>query len=296
MTVRSMTGYGRARGALGSRWAAEISARSVNHRFLDLSFRVREAEAALEPGMRQAFARQLARGKVDVTLRLTRLDSADPEIVIDERLLASLLSRLAELSRRFPIKGELGVRDLVAVPQLLSLDSSEEGFTPEELTACETLADEAARSLVAMREEEGRRIAQELAERIAALEAQIQPIEARRDDIVRSIAATLRERLHTLFSEVTLDSGRLEQEAALLAERSDVTEELARLTGHLEQFRELLAKGTGPIGKKLDFLSQEILREINTLGSKARDRQLAREVVAMKAETEKIREQVQNIE
>jgi uncharacterized protein (TIGR00255 family) len=291
-----MTGYGRARGALSSRWAAELSARSVNHRFLDLSLRLREAEAPLEAGMRRAFARHLARGKVDVTLRLSRVDAGGPEIVIDERLLASLLSRLADLSRRFPIKGELEARDLVVIPQLLSLDSSSEGFTPEELAACESLAEEAARALVAMREEEGRRIAAELTERVAALVAQLQPIAARRDEIVQSIAATLKERLRSLFPDVPLDPGRLEQEAALLAERSDVSEELARLTGHLEQFRELLAKPAGPIGKKLDFLSQEILREINTLGSKARDRQLSREVVAMKAETEKIREQVQNVE
>jgi uncharacterized protein (TIGR00255 family) len=102
--------------------------------------------------------------------------------------------------------------------------------------------------------------------------------------------------MRVLFADVPLDSGRLEQEAALAAERSDVAEELARLSGHLSQFRELLLDAAGPLGKKLDFLSQEILREINTLGSKARDAQLARDVLDMKAETEKIREQVQNVE
>ena len=147
-----------------------------------------------------------------------------------------------------------------------------------------------------MREAEGRRLAEEL--RGAHRRARGGPRAARgaprrdrprdRDDAVGAHEA--------LFADLPLDSGRLEQEAALAAERSDVAEELARLTGHLAQFRELLDADAGPVGKKLEFLSQEILREINTLGSKARDRDLARRVLEMKSETEKIREQVQNVE
>lgn len=296
MTVRSMTGFGRARGPLGSEWTAEVSARSVNHRFLDLTVRLRDSEASLEPTLRQVFTRLLARGKVEVTLRLTRVGSGGPRIVIDERLVESLLSRLAELSRKYPVKGELEARDLLAIPQAVSVEAPLDGFAPEEVAALERLAEETAAAVVAMREEEGRRIAAELLLRIDSLEKRLEPLQARRDEIVRSIAATLRDRMRALFPDVPLDSGRLEQEAALAAERSDVAEELSRLTGHLAQFRELLEKAGGPIGKKLDFLSQEVLREINTLGSKARDLQLAREVLDMKAETEKIREQVQNLE
>jgi uncharacterized protein (TIGR00255 family) len=296
MTVRSMTGFGRARGPLATEWSAELSARSVNHRFLDLTVRLRDSEAALEPVLRQVFTRHLARGKVDLTLRLTRVGSGGPKIVIDERLLESLLSRLDDLSQRYPIKGDLEARDLIAIPELLSLDRPSDGFTPEEVAGLERLAEEVATALVGMREEEGRRIAGELSKRIVFLESKLAPLNARRDEIVRSIATTLRDRMRALFSDVPLDAGRLEQEAALFAERSDVAEELARLAGHLAQFRSLLEKGDGPVGKKLDFLSQEILREINTLGSKARDLQLAREVLDMKAETEKIREQVQNLE
>lgn len=291
-----MTGFGRSRAALSPQWSAELSARSLNHRFLDLTVRLRETEAVLEPAVRQVFARHLARGKVEVTLRLTRAAAGGPEVVVDEALLASLLSRLSDLSRRYPVRGELTARDLFSIPQLISIDAPAEGFSAEEVAALERLAEEVAAAVVAMREQEGARIADELRARIGSLEARVAPIAARRDEIVRSIEATLRERLRTLFPELPLDSGRLEQEAALVAERSDVAEEIARLSGHLEQFRELLDKSGGPVGKKLDFLSQEILREINTLGSKARDRQLAREVLDMKAETEKIREQVQNVE
>ncbi|MGH9368719.1 MAG: YicC/YloC family endoribonuclease [Thermoanaerobaculia bacterium] len=296
MTVRSMTGFARARGPVGSEWSAELTARSVNHRFLDLTVRLRDAEAALEPALRQVFARHLSRGKVELTLRLTRMGSGGPRIAVDERLLESLLSRLAELSRKYPVKGELEARDLVAIPQLFSVDAPPEAYAPEEVAAVERLAEQVAGAVVAMREEEGGRIAGELARRIAFLERKLEPLAARRDEIVRSIAATLKERMRALFPDLPVDPGRLEQEAALAAERSDVAEELQRLTGHLAQFQDLLDRAAGPVGKKLDFLSQEILREINTLGSKARDLQLAREVLDMKAETEKIREQVQNLE
>ena len=296
MTVRSMTGFGRSRGPLGSDWMADLTGRSVNHRFLDVTIRLREGDAELEPVLRRAFSRRLARGKVDVVLRLTPLASAASGVRVDERLLESLLSRLRDLSARYPVKGELAARDLVAIPQLLSVDSPSDGFTPEHLAALERLADEVAGAMVAMREAEGRLIASELADRVALLERKRSLLESRRDEIVRAIAATLRERVRTLFPDVPIDPGRLEQEAALSAERSDVAEELQRLAGHLEQFRDLLEKSTDPVGKKLDFLSQEILREVNTLGSKARDLTLVREVLEMKAETEKIREQVQNIE
>jgi uncharacterized protein (TIGR00255 family) len=291
-----MTGYGRAQGPVGPDWNAEITARSVNHRFLDLTVRVRDSEAAFEPVLRQAFGRRLARGKVEVTLRLTRSSAAGPTIAVDERLLESLLARVADLSRRYPIRGELDARDLLSVPQLFTVESAADGFGPEALAATERLGEQAADAVVSMREIEGARLADELRGRIGALEAALVPLAARRDEIVRAIAATLSERMRTLFSDLPLDSGRLEQEAALAAERSDVAEELARLAGHLGQFRDLVEREPGPVGKKLEFLSQEILREINTLGSKARDRDLARRVLEMKAETEKIREQVQNVE
>jgi uncharacterized protein (TIGR00255 family) len=296
MTLRSMTGFGRARGGVGAGFACELTARSVNHRFLELSVRARDTEAPLEAAVRRVFTRRLSRGKVEVSLRWTRTEASSPAVAVDERLLESLLERLSELSRRYPIRGELEARDLLAVPQLISIDPPTDGFAAEDVEAVEKLAEEAASAVVAMREEEGRQIAAELSQRVAVLERKLEPLAARRDEIVRSIAATLRERMSSLFSGLPIDSGRLEQEAALAAERSDVSEEIARLTGHLKQFRELLDGEKGPVGKKLDFLSQEILREINTLGAKARDLTLAREVLEMKAETEKIREQVQNVE
>ena len=296
MTIRSMTGFGRAKGTVGDDWTVEVVARSVNHRFLDLNIKVKEQEIELEPVLRRVFSRHIARGKVEVSLRLRRATPAPTVISIDEGLLEALLARFAALSERYPVSGRLEARDLLTIPQIFSVESSVDGFTEEDVAALGEIARQAARELVAMREAEGALVAADLAERIAFLEKRLAELTGRRGEIVRRNLDNLRERLRLLTSEAGLDPGRLEQEAALAVDRTDIAEELQRLEGHLSQFGSLLASSREPVGKKLDFLAQEILRELNTLGSKGRDLQLIREVLEMKSEIEKIREQVQNLE
>jgi uncharacterized protein (TIGR00255 family) len=291
-----MTGFGRAHGPLGRDWAAEIVVRSVNHRFLDLAVKARETEASLEPVVRRALARHLSRGKVEVTLRVRRVSASGYAVAVDEALLEALLARFTALSQKYPLAGRLEARDLLAIPQLVSVESTVDGFTEAETAAFEALAEEAASGLVAMREAEGTLIRADLEERISVLRSRTGQLSARREEIARRLAQTLRERVTNLFPDVAFDAVRLEQEAALAADRSDVSEELQRLSGHLDQFAGLLDRPAGAVGKKLEFLSQEILRELNTLGSKARDLQIIRDVLDMKSETEKIREQVLNIE
>jgi uncharacterized protein (TIGR00255 family) len=291
-----MTGFGRAKGTVGDDWAVEVVARSVNHRFLDLNIKVKEQEIDLEPALRRVFSRHVARGKVEVSLRLRRATPAPTVISIDEGLLEALLARFAALSERYPVSGRLEARDLLTIPQIFSVESSVDGFTEEDAAALEEIAGQAARELVAMREAEGALVAADLAERIAFLQKRLTELAGRRGEIVRRNLDNLRERLRLLTSEAGLDPGRLEQEAALAVDRSDVAEELQRLEGHLSQFGSLLTSSREPVGKKLDFLAQEILRELNTLGSKGRDLQMIREVLEMKSEIEKIREQVQNLE
>ena len=290
-----MTGFGRAQGPVGSDWTAEVAVKSVNHRSLDLTVKARETESALEPVVRRALARHVARGKVEATVRVRRT-AAGPAVAVDEALLEALLARFTELSKKYPLVGRLELRDLLAFPQLVSVEEGGGGFSDEETARLEALAEEAARALVSMREVEGALIQADLAARIGVLKTKAVQLEGRREEIARRLAETLKERVKALFSEVEIDPGRLEQEAALAADRSDVSEELARLSGHLDQFAGLLDLPAGPVGKKLEFLSQEILRELNTLGSKARDLQIVRDVLDMKAETEKIREQVANVE
>jgi uncharacterized protein (TIGR00255 family) len=291
-----MTGFGRARGPLGPDWAAELVVRAVNHRFLDLSIKLRETEASLEPLLRKVFSRRVARGKVEVSLRLRRLTPARAQVSVDEGLLEALLSRMAALSEKYPVRGALEARDLLAIPQLLSVEGSADGFSEGELAALEALAEEAVRELSEMRRTEGRAIAEDLLDRLGFLRAKLTDLEARRGEITSKVRETLRARIEALLPGVALDSGRIEQEAALAADRSDVTEELSRLSGHIAQFQELVTRSSEPVGKRLDFLAQEILRELNTLGAKARDLQLIREVLEMKSEIEKVREQVQNVE
>ncbi len=291
-----MTGFGRARGPAGADRAAEIAVRSVNSRFLDLTVKTKETEAALEPALRRTFSRRLHRGKVEVSLRLKRTSPSNVEITVDEALLEALLSRLSALSGRYPIEGRLSVRDLLTIPQAVVVETASETFTPEELAAVEALAEEAASALVAMRAAEGAAIVADLTPRIAFLRRKAAVLAGRREEIARNLAATLRERVRALFPDVTMDPTRLEQEAALAADRADVAEELQRLEGHLDQFDGILSNGDGSVGKTLDFLTQEILRELNTLGAKSRDLASTREILEMKAETEKIREQVQNVE
>ncbi len=296
MTIRSMTGFGRASGPAGPHRSAEVAARSVNSRFLDLTIKTRDTESALEPVLRRAFARRLHRGKVVVSLRLRRTTPSEATISVDEGLLEALLSRLSELSRRYPIEGRLSVRDLMTSPQAVMVEATSETFTDEEDAAIERLADAAASALAAMRGAEGEAIAADLAPRLGLLRKKTEALAARREEIARRLADTLRERVRALFPDVSLDPARLAQEAALAADRADVAEELQRLTGHLDQFEQILGTADGSVGKTLDFLTQEILRELNTLGSKSRDLASTREILEMKSETEKIREQVQNVE
>ena len=293
--IRSMTGFGRAHGPAGAAATGEVSARSVNHRSLDLTVKLKDSEAALEPVIRKAFAARISRGKVDVTVRLRRETASPADVAVDEALLAAAVARIRQVAERLALPGTLEARDLLAIPGAFSADSGSGELSSDEISAVEALAAQAADALRAMRENEGRRIAADLASRVRFLEERRQVLASRREEIVARLLSGLRDRLKALVPDVPLDSGRLEQEAAIAADRADVAEELQRLAGHLGQFLELL-ETDDPVGKKLDFLTQEILRELNTLGSKARDLQLVREVLDMKSETEKIREQVQNVE
>jgi uncharacterized protein (TIGR00255 family) len=293
--IHSMTGYGRAQGPVGEGASAEVWARSVNHRFLDLTVKMRETEAALEPVIRKAFSSRVSRGKVEIAVRLRREAGARDDVTVDETLLAAVVERIRDVAARLDVSGRLEARDLLAIPGALSLEGAAAELSAEEIAAIEKIASDAAGALVAMREVEGREIAAELGRRIEFLRKKTGELSARREEISARLLTNLRDRLAALAPSVPFDSGRLEQEAAIAVDRSDVAEELQRLEGHLVQFAGLL-ESTAPVGKKLEFLSQEILRELNTLGSKAKDLQLVRDVLDMKSETEKVREQVQNVE
>lgn len=294
--IRSMTGYGRAQGRVGDGATGELAARSVNHRFLDLTVKLRDGDGALEPVIRKVFSSQVSRGKVEVSLRIRReAGESRSEVSIDEDLLSAIVAGIQRSADRLGLAGSLAPSDLLSIPGVISVDNPTAELAPGEIADIERLASEAARSLVGMREAEGREIAADFTRRIETLRRKTADLAARREEVAARLLANLRDRLAALVPGLPIDPGRLEQEAAIAVDRSDVAEELQRLDGHLQQFQELL-QSTGPVGKKLEFLTQEILRELNTLGSKARDLHLVRDVLDMKSETEKIREQVQNVE
>ncbi len=296
MSLRSMTGFGRATGGAGA-WEFDVTVRSVNHRFLDVTVKLRDELAEWEAPVRRAVASRLTRGKVDVAVRARCGGEASRAARVDEALLADVVARIRGAAERLNLAGELSARDLLLLPGAVQVEAAAEPLDAGAGEALLAVVADALDRLCEMREREGEELAADLARRAETLAAAVSRIGSRRAEIVAAIAQSIRTRIAALLADLPLDPARVAQEAALLADRSDIAEELTRLSAHLSQFRGLVAgEADGGVGRRLDFLVQEIAREINTLGVKARDLPIVREVLEMKTEAEKIREQVQNIE
>lgn len=292
MPLHSMTGYGRAeREREGRRAAAE--ARSVNHRFLDVTIKNGGRMFAFDDRARRMVKERFHRGAFDITLSLAS-EREGARVRVNEELLKGYLAAAADVSRRFGVEYPPSFGDLLAVREMFTVGEADVPAEEAWPLVAEALA-AALEQLAAMRAEEGRRLAEDMRGRFAALGA----LAARVRDEARTNAKdryfTLRERVSRLLGETPLDEGRLAQEAAILADRADIEEELTRLDSHLAQAEAILA-GEGPVGRKLEFLLQEINRETNTIGSKTPSLAVTNLVVEMKSEQEKIREQAQNLE
>ena len=294
--IHSMTGFGRAtreQGGVG----LEVEARSVNHRHLDLRIRLPRALADQETGLKQRVASRLSRGKVDVTVNLV-LGTATTRLEIDEAIAAQYVEAAGRLRAAHALGDGLDVSSLLSLPGVTNLVETE--VDPEQLVApLKAAIDEAVGALIAMRVTEGESLAAEFEGRLQTVSGLADAFEARANEVVEVAKQRLRKRAEQIEREVGLmDEARLHQEIVIAADRLDITEELVRLRSHVDQFRETLAAaGPGePVGRRLDFLLQELGRETNTVGSKANDAPLAQDVVELKTELERIREQVQNVE
>ena len=294
--IHSMTGFGRAtreQGGVG----LEVEARSVNHRHLDLRIRLPRALADQETGLKQRVASRLSRGKVDVTVNLV-LGTATTRLEIDEAIAAQYVEAAGRLRAAHALGDGLDVSSLLSLPGVTNLVETE--VDPEQLVApLEAAIDEAVGALIAMRVTEGESLAAEFEGRLQTVSGLADAFEDRANEVVEVAKQRLRKRAEQIEREVGLmDEARLHQEIVIAADRLDITEELVRLRSHVDQFRETLAAaGPGePVGRRLDFLLQELGRETNTVGSKANDAPLAQDVVELKTELERIREQVQNVE
>ncbi|SRR5579875_166296 len=297
-SLKSMTGYAQAQ-VTGHGWTIRISVRSVNHRFLDLHLRLPEGFEALEPRMRQTVRERIRRGHVDVALRYEL--SGPAAVGVNQEIAAGYLQAAKALREQFGIRTEPDLASILRLPGVIgppasSLDSN--------LAQLEELADqclsEALDKLDRMRQEEASALREEMSSHLANVANLAGRIRVLAERARPAFAKRLEARLKELLGEATFDPARLAQEASLAAERSDVSEELARLASHVRQFESMLA-GSADVGKKLDFLLQEMQREANTLlsktpGTEAEGLQITELGLELKSEIEKIREQVQNIE
>src|SRR5882762_1236446 len=288
--VRIMTGFGRAE-ASGESIAVTVEARSVNHRHLDVALRLPRALAALELDARRLVQSRLERGRVEVTVQLTPLGGAAAQRVqVDDAL-----ARARALATELGLEGAPNLTWVLERPGVVRLEEPEpvEPAAPWPLLA-EALG-RALDELVARRTAEGERLVEALRTLHAELTTTVDVVAARGPAAGARREDRLRERLRALLAETAIDEARIVTEAAIWADKSDVTEELARLRAHLAEFTLLLDKG-GPVGRPLDFLIQELNREVNTVASKADDLEMSQAALTAKGVLEKIREQVQNLE
>ncbi len=295
MPLRSMTGFAQVRAQVNTQLTFSLSLKSVNHRFLDLHFRLPSDTDALEMKLRRMLKDKMARGHVEVILNLDR--AGGNGVALNRQLIAGYVEAFRAAAEEFEIEGEPDLNVVLRMPG--AMDSGAEKSGEELETAVMACVEEALSRLNEMREEEGRSISTELRGRMANLEKAAAGVEAHRSTILRSYSERLQSRmLEVLGTQV--DKDRILQEVAVLVDRSDIQEELVRLNAHVKHFLGLLDQG-GEVGKKMDFLLQEMNREANTLLSKTSG--LAGEALKitemgllMKSEIEKSREQVQNLE
>jgi uncharacterized protein (TIGR00255 family) len=287
----SMTGFASSSVPLGAGQVV-MEVRSLNHRFLEVRVRMPQDLNDQAFFVEQHARDRLERGRYDIGIRLEGPALAPPEFDIDRaRTAYEALSRLRD---QVAPGTELPVSSIIALPDLLVASAPRDhGEVRGALTAALALA---LTELDEMRQREGNALAVELRRRLESARASRDAIAKRSEDVVEQARARLRERLERLLGDtsVPLDPGRLESEVAVLADRSDITEEITRLSSHFDQFERLI-DATEPVGRRLDFLLQEIAREANTVGAKSQDAPLAHLVVELKAETERMREQVQNV-
>lgn len=290
--INSMTGFGTAEGMVGQA-RVTVEVRTVNHRFFNSSIKLPSAFSAWEGDAREALRRHIARGHVSLSARIEKVD--DSPIQIDEERFSAYVTQLRELGQRHGLASELDLATVLRLPGVVVTGATEEaGGSVAELVA---VVEQAASALTQMRKEEGGRLAQSIRERLDIIEGALGRLADRSPARLAEQKARLERAVTELAGGVAVDPQRLAQEIAIMADRLDVSEELDRFKSHLHSFRATLDDdGREPVGKRLSFVLQEMLREANTTGSKANDAAMLAEVVSVKEELERIREQVENLE
>ncbi len=291
--VRSMTGFGRAV-ITENGVTVTVEVKSVNHRYFEFNSRLPRGYAFLDEKLKSFCQQKIARGKTEVSVLIEEDDSDNTAIVINEGYANAYFQALKTLAEKYKLKNDVKLSSVIANPELFTVRKqavSEEVITETVLKT----ANEAIQRFVEMREIEGRRLAADVRSRTDLILEKVAFVEERSPETVKAYRAKLEQKMRELLDDKQVDEQRLLTETAIFADKIAVAEETVRLRSHIAQFCSLL-ESDEPIGRKLDFIVQEMNRESNTIGSKAQDIEIAHAVVDMKSEIEKIREQIQNIE
>ena len=291
--IRSMTGFGRANETVEG-YDISVEMRSVNHRYLEVSVRVPRSYSFLEEPLRQYLLKNIARGKVEVTIQIWQLNKSDVIIEPNIAIAKGYYDALKKISEELDIRYDAGVATISRFPDIFNITATK---PDEEAIYQYTLAvvNEALDSFTGMKEKEGQRLLEDMFLRLSLVEETLGEIEEAVTDRLEIYRQKITSRMQDVLGSIAIDENRILLEAALYADKSAVDEETVRLRSHISQFRDILSSND-VVGRKLDFLLQELNREINTIGSKSGDFDMAAKVVDIKAEIEKVREQIQNIE
>jgi len=294
--IRSMTGFGQGT-AEGPGVRVTAQARSVNNRFADVRLRLPAELAPAEATVRRAVLDRVRRGRVEMEVTVDRSEGAAAPVLVNRPLAEGIVRAARALRDELRLHGEIDLATLVGMPGVLRPPAAPASLDGAGMAAVLEAVRAAVEALDAERLREGESLRADLLERLARMESLASGIRTRAGEVPAVVQRRLLARLSELSTEVALDPARVAQEVAFLADRCDVTEELVRLDGHLAQARALLSEPDGePVGKRLDFLLQEIHRETNTINAKASDLDISRKALDLKTESEKVREQIMNLE
>lgn len=291
--IRSMTGFGRAEATVGGKLIT-VELKSVNHRYFEFNCRTSRGYAFLEEKLKSYVSTRVSRGKVDMFVSITSVEDSDVEVVVNQSLASAYTKAFAELSENYKVENDLTASILARIPDVLTVHKVQEDEN-EIYNLVLPVASEAVDKFVAMREVEGKRLSDDVMGRAKTILDIVSVIEARSPETVKEYEKRLYDRISELLESTTVDQQRILTEAAIFADKVAVAEETVRLRSHFDQM-EIIMQSSEAVGRKLDFIMQEMNREANTIGSKVTDAELAHKVVDIKAELEKIREQIQNIE
>ena len=290
--LHSMTAFGRGEaGADGYRFTIEL--RTLNHRFCDIRIKLPRKYSDFEEDIKKRVSSKFSRGRIEVSVLADDTLDKVQHLTVDTELAKTYKRLLLILQEELGLQGDLRLESLLNFRDLFAFQEDEES-REKAWSVVETALDQAVSGCLLMRQEEGEAIARDLSGRLNQLEVLTGEVETRAPLVVDDARDRLQKRIQDLL-ETELDETRLAQEVAFFAEKSDITEEVVRLQSHIQQFRDLL-EASGPRGRQLEFLLQEMHREVNTIGSKANDLEIAQKVIQMKTELERFREQIQNVE